>query len=175
MFLLYLSPLIGSLVGYRNSRLALIFLQNFESIASLLSRIFYCEVPYASDSWSFKYSQSSYFCVFCFVLFFCLFFWKLVKLFCSQCSAVSLQRVLTGACFIESDTYLVHSFLLEIRAPQFGMFPYTTGSVNSFFFLFSLFLKLLLRFWMSSLIFYSLFSFLSFFTVSSGICPQFSP
>ena len=38
MFLFYLLPLIGSLVGYRNSRLALIFLRNFEGIASLLSR-----------------------------------------------------------------------------------------------------------------------------------------
>lgn len=44
------SPLIGSSVGYRNYRLAIIFLLNFESITSLLSSFFCYEVLYASDS-----------------------------------------------------------------------------------------------------------------------------
>lgn len=44
------SPLIGSLVGYRNYRLAIIFLLNFESITSLLSSFLCCEVLYASNS-----------------------------------------------------------------------------------------------------------------------------
>lgn len=40
------SPLIGSSVGYRNYRLAIIFLPNFESITSLFSSFFCCEVLY---------------------------------------------------------------------------------------------------------------------------------
>lgn len=63
----YLTCILDWQFGWiKNSLLAIIFLQNFEGIASSLSRFCCCEVPYPPDSWFLLYSQGFGF-LFCFV------------------------------------------------------------------------------------------------------------
>lgn len=95
------SPLIGSLVGYRNYRLAIIFLLNFESITSLFSFFFSIMKSYMlliSDLSNVARG-------------FCFSFSENLSNLCSQCFAVSSDGVLIRACFIHWRK-LPHSFLL---------------------------------------------------------------
>lgn len=170
MFLFYLLPLIGSLVGYRNSRLALIFLRNFEGIASLLSRFSVVKscmllIPDVSNVARVLF--------FVFFVLFCCFSGNLWNVFAP--SVVQFHYVSWWSLFHRVGQ-IVHSFLLEIRGLQFGTCSHIIELMNSFFFVFTLsetVNEILDKF--SNFLFFSLYSFLSFFTVSSGTCPQFFP
>ena len=152
----------------QNAVLAIIFLQNFEGIASLLSSCFCCEVPNASDSSSFIRSQG-----FCFYF---VFSGHLPNLFVPD---VSQCCVLLCAFFHPLCQAAGTSFLLEIHGLQFWDI-FLHCCVDEFLPSLSLFslsgtvtkiLDLLDQ--PSNFLFFSLFSFLKFFTVLSGICHRF--